>query len=257
MNKYFLSSKIMRMAFMVLFLSCQMAAFSQSDTDYMDTSEHKSTRFQLYVGVGASKCSLKPIDGYEQVHIERIFVNDKYWGPYSYPGQITHIESRFSPRISLGLNIELGVGKRWGFMINPSFCFGGDRIIYDADVLVVYEPEQILSLSGKDKLIEQYYNWLEMPLLVKFSLNKKDRVFLVGGLNPRMLMMKQNPTQSWRPKSFDLAVEFGAGVRITKKTSVQIKMSLGLVNVLKAKWSGYSEILQEVKNNQIRIGFVF
>ena len=188
--------------------------------------------------------------------------------------QITNIETFYCPGVSIGLGCEFRISDHFAFQANPTISFNSNKIVYDillfdenGNPLINENGEDISRCSLGDRSLKND-GWLDLPLLMKYSLHGFERVYLVGGIVPRLsikgIREKQPIYTNNNPSNtrifvdpFDLAFEFGLGVKIYKEIGLQLNMYLGMRNVLEKKSIFFDLPLQSMKNNQFQILICF
>lgn len=278
-----LSSKKNKL-FLFCLLFCQVVSFAQSEARIRNNASKKVFSVRLFVGGNAAKCSMKTIEDYEHVvwhdkHVLPLVWNEDYHNHSGIVGlldslidsyQIPSIDHSFSPGLSVGCVGEFRINDHLAFQFNPTLYFGSQKIVYD---VVMYDVDgaPLVNIYGDThQIVEERSlrndNWLELPLLVNYTIHGVERTYLVAGLTPRVLLAPQREMRpnSWFPywdhlcrRSFDLAFELGAGVKVYKEISIQFKWSHGLVELLKKQGSFYDLPLQSLKSNQFQIGIAF
>lgn len=280
---YLLSSKKNKL-FLFCLLFCQVVSFAQSEARIRNNASKKVFSVRLFVGGNAAKCSMKTIEDYEHVvwHDKHVLPLVWYEDYHNHSGivglldslidsyQIPSIDHSFSPGLSVGCVGEFRINDHLAFQFNPTLYFGSQKIVYDVIMYDVDGAPLVNIYGDTHQIVEERSlrndNWLELPLLVNYTIHGVERTYLVAGLTPRVLLAPQREMRpnSWFPywdhlcrRSFDLAFELGAGVKVYKEISIQFKWSHGLVELLKKQGGFYDLPLQSLKSNQFQIGIVF
>ena len=258
---------------------CQLTAYPQSEKKSDNTTTlNKVLSFRFYIGMNATKCSLETVEDYEHVvwtdpgHLHDAIFSQS-WDYYHHfdhlvhdvkSYQISNIKTFYCPGVSIGLGCEFRISDHFAFQANPTISFNSNKIVYDivlfdenGNPLINENGEDISRCSIGDRSLKND-GWLDLPLLMKYSLHGFERVYLVGGIVPR-LSIKGSRESNTRifVDPFDLAFEFGLGVKIYKEIGLQLNMYLGMINVLEKKSNFFDLPLQSMKNNQFQILICF
>lgn len=170
------------MVLLLLISLSQMATYAQSESEVKE----KTFKIHFNIGLNISKCSLKPVDGYEHIIREGYL---PWWGDihYNYIGyQINRVESFYSPRFALGVVGEFRLSDQFSFQFNPSLNLGGLKIVYECTLLGEGGQPVVAQYEHEDQAFSKYGDWLEIPLLIKYSFKGFDKAYLIGGLAPRI-----------------------------------------------------------------------
>ena len=115
-------------------------------------------------------------------------------------------------------------------------------------------------------------NFVEFPIQVKYRSKRYNNIaaYLIAGVNPRLyLSRKKHQLENGQPALLqtnrgDIAIDFGTGFDIYNqwfKMGVEIKMSLGVFNILKTDAISmdclYNAPFKKVKNKQLQVSFTF
>lgn len=172
---------------------------------------------------------------------------------------------------NVGFSVGVIGDKRLGDYLNlrliPTLSIGPHRNIKytyylddDADNPKTIESEDINS------------NFVEFPLQLKYRSKRYNNIaaYLIGGINPRFyltrkkLQLNNNEPALLQTNRGDIALEFGTGFDIYNqwfKMGIEIKMSFGLINVLKTDPTSmsclYNAPFKEIKNKQLQVSLTF
>lgn len=241
------------------------------------TAKKKWFNMHVYFGLNEAKCALGTVANYEQslwnVESLHVFLPVNLAAVDCY--QITSVENYYYPGLSFGIMGEFRLNDHLAFQANPTISIGSQKIVYN---VVLYDDNgtPLVNENGVDvshHSVEERGlendNWLELPLLLKYSIHGFESVYLVGGITPRISMDKAN----WRGYAmaggyystqyrlflnpFDIGLDFGIAAKIYKDIGIQFKMSYGLMNLLNKKPNFYDGPLQSIKSKSFQIGIVF
>ena len=173
------------------------------------------------------------------------------------------------PGFSVGVIGDLRLGKYFNFRFTPTFSLSAINVGYTVKVIYTdHNNDTILFQNPSTKYTTSsrnpHVNCLEFPMLIKYRSKRYNNVaaYLIAGLNPKLYFTFSNKPVKWlKTKPFDLAFEFGTGFDIYNqwfKMGVEIKMGLGLLNVMKSDQVEYfGDPLKGLKNKQLQFSLTF
>lgn len=154
---------------------------------------------------------------------------------------------------SLGFITDFRLADQFNFRILPKVAFYEFPVDYN-----------FTDGTTDPQLIEATY--VEMPILFKYKSERHTnfRMYVVAGINPWFeasgKKRKEQSTNKLITQDFNLSAELGVGVDIYYplfKFSPEIRLSRGLLNILKEDKFGYSDGIETLTTNVVSIYFQF
>ncbi len=154
---------------------------------------------------------------------------------------------------SLGFIVDFKLAPQFNFRVLPKVSF------YEWAVDYNYTDG-----TTDQQLIEATF--IEIPLLVKYASPRHGnfKMYIIGGITPGFEVSgkkrKELSTNKLLTKNFDLSADFGIGFDLyfpLFKFSPEIRLSRGLLNILKEDEYGYSEGIKSLTTNVITFYFQF
>lgn len=166
------------------------------------------------------------------------------------------------PGFSVGVIGDLRLGKYFNFRFTPTLSLSAVnigytvKVNYDDTIRYYYQNNDLKkTISSRN-----HVNCLEFPMLFKYRSKRYNNVaaYVIAGLNPKLYFTFSNKPAKWiKTKPFDLAFEFGTGFDIYNqwfKMGIEVKMGLGMLNVLKNDQVEYfGDPLNKLKNKQLQL----
>ena len=220
------------------------------------TYEWAPYHWGFHVGLNFMDYSLGMKEGYQTMlldgnHIDGQFpnnstpVSDELRDTY----RILNVESRRitrNPGFSVGLVGDLRLSEHFNFRLVPTFSINWKRVFYD---VVLYDADQHpLTFKGDSifriESIDNLACYVELPVHIKYRSKRYNNFgsYIFAGVNPKLYLVNKNNQANGgtplylAPKRGDFAIEFGSGFDFYNqwfKMGVELKMSLGLINLLK------------------------
>ena len=185
--------------------------------------------------------------------------------------QILSVESAITPGFSVGVIGDKRLGEYFNLRFSPTLSLSSKFVNYEYQLYMDDEPYgEVRTLTSDDKLA----TFLEFPLHIKYRAKRYNNIdaYVLLGANPKLYLGSLKKTQtdaSGRPALIqvnhtDLAFEFGGGFDIYNqwfKMGVEIKMSIGMINVLKTdaliENYFYHTAINDLRNKQLQVSFTF
>ena len=269
------------------FCSSSLYAQDNSDNDKEKNNKPKEKVFKmgLHLGVSINNHSLLLKDNYQEIeyqHEEAVRIlgplgilnfSEEQLGCFRYENVETH---KVMPGFSLGVVGDIRLTDYLSLQFVPTISAKIEYIKYDirlydknnqpyTNYLGEDESHRTIVWDGKNDF------FFEMPLLVNYQFN---RVYVVGGINPKVnLAYRPIAFKTGLTTPFDLALEVGAGFKATQRIGIQVKLDIGLMNILNKEQiilinniNGeyqsincpfYATPIESLKNNQLQVSFVF
>ena len=163
------------------------------------------------------------------------------------------------PGFTVGITGNLRLGNHFYLRLTPSISFNERRMHYSVGI-----EDLDGNISTKDFTKAIYTTFVESPLNLKYRILRHNNIgpYLMGGINPRIDLASQKYNKETDgyggefinnlvPKRFDCAAEFGVGLDLyTKrvKVGVEVKMSEGLLDIVKAPSFIYTTPIEQLRN---------
>lgn len=252
---------------------CLLLAFANHST--AQTTEYKKdkgkepflqVRFQL--GVNALVPTLTTKEGFQlnTYPIRSLLYSIGPEGHYYSDSdcfKITEVKPNITSGFAIGLVLEKKIGKKLDFQVDPTLVLGTQCVIYDVDIVSqTGESVSRIKVVSNNKLSTSF----EFPLLLKYRV-LNNYFYLIGGVNPKFHIqsLKKGFNSSGLPSfletdRFDLSAEVGLGSLFYKNLGLQVKFSLGLLDVIKGqkyKDSFFYLPIESVHHNQLQITVLF
>jgi hypothetical protein len=177
------------------------------------------------------------------------------------------IRSQRVPGFTVGIIGNLRLAQYFDLRFIPSISFGerkmdyGVNLIKENDSISIYFTKSIHS------------TFVEFPLQVKYRSKRLNNVaaYLIGGINPKIDLASQKKSTeddgngnmsvvNLTTKRFDFAMEVGAGFDFYNqwfKFGIEVKMSYGMLNIIKDEAYIYTSCLDKLKNKMFQLSFTF
>ena len=178
--------------------------------------------------------------------------------------QILNAESITKPGFSVGIIGDLRMGRYFNLRFSPTLSLSSKFVRCTTRINGV-----------KDQIYESHdrlATFLEFPLHVKYRSKRYNNVgaYLIAGFNPKFYVASATKKRVdgipnlVQTSSADIAAEFGAGYDIYNqwfKMGIEIKMSLGLINVLRPDVVFedylYNAPFNKIRNKQLQLVLTF
>ena len=239
---------------------------------YLQNYDNAPYHFGFLLGVNYMTYNVTLQDNYQSIDrpAQEIPQMDRPGEPQDHTYRIVSVEPISNAR-NIGFSVGVIGDKRLGDYLNlrviPTLSFGPHRNIkyryhLDDDINNVKEIESIDINS----------DFFEFPIHLKYRSKRYNNIaaYLIGGVNPKFyLSRKKHQLNNDEPALLqtnrgDIALEVGTGFDIYNqwfKMGIEIKMSFGLLNVLKTDETSMSSLynapFKEVKNKQLQVSLTF
>lgn len=240
---------------LIIVLVCVNNAHAQRRSPMLNqTYDWAPYHWGFHVGVNFMDYSLGMLDGYQTVirdgdgdHFPNNStpVSDLQRDSY----RILSVESRRitrNPGFSVGFVGDLRLSEHFNFRAIPTFSINWKRVFYDVVLYdvnhqpLMFKNDSIFTIQSVDNLA----CYLEFPVHIKYRAKRDNNfgAYIFAGVNPKLYLVNKNNQASdgipvyLAPKRGDFAIEFGSGFDFYNqwfKMGVEIKMSLGVINLLK------------------------
>lgn len=179
--------------------------------------------------------------------------------------RVYNLETHKVPGFTVGIIGSKRMGKYFDLRFIPTLSFGSRKLSYDIAVNRTNGQTVIKSL---DKEIQTVF--LEFPWHVKYRSKRLNNIgaYLIGGVNPRLDLASQKQsidpgtgeTTNFVTKRFDCALEVGTGFDFYNqwfKMGIELKMSYGMMDVIKNEAFIYTAPIENLKNKMFQISMTF
>jgi len=191
-------------------------------------------------------------------------------GPFDYSNTqclyVQNVEPMLRPGFTIGITSNLRLGRHFTLRLIPSMSFGERRIHY---TIGIEDLNGDITTKDFTKFIKT--TLLEFPLNIKYHVLRYNNIspYLFGGINPKIDLKTQKAPVENIPqlefvdlvtKRFDCAGEFGIGLDLYAKKfkfGVEIKMSEGLLDIVKSKNLIYTAPIDRLHNRMFQFSFLF
>ena len=239
---------------------------------YLHNYDHAPYHFGFLLGVNYMTYNVTLQDNYQSIDRPATQLPQNYrpGDPQNHTYHILGIEPLsdwHNVGFSVGVIGDLRLGDYFNFRFIPTLSIGPHRNIKYTYYLD-NELDNIKTIESED--INS--NFVEFPMHIKYRSKRYNNIaaYLIGGINPRFylsrkkLQLNNNEPALLQTSRGDLALEFGSGFDIYNqwfKMGIEIKMSFGLLNVLKTDDTSmnclYNAPFKEVKNKQLQVSLTF
>lgn len=237
------------------------------EIDTIEKVEKYPLRVRFVVGGGPAWYSVTTKDDYQRTRVPDEHLFSALWVSQYYLNsdqesilsgyQITDVipKSRFG--FSIGLAFEKQISSKIDLQVVPTWTLTEWSVTYLTELIDINGQ-----VFGQYEVLWKDVNaaYLELPVLVKYK-PFETPFFLVAGISPKIkIRMKDNLYYPPPQNQFDMSVDFGAGYQFKKRLGVQVKMSLGLLDVIKGREEDpmfFYLPLESVRTNRLEIVLVF
>ena len=165
--------------------------------------------------------------------------------------------TKFDTGITIGLGFEIPFEKRFSFQPQLNFIQKGFRQI-ETRTSTRFEDSDLIITNLQEKTTYNF-NYLEMPLLIKFYTGKK-RIFIIGGTYAALALgghfeqestfdvvggapysrvrsgiihfnKSANYNDLFVEKQFDFGIQIGTGLTVLEDVVIEVRYSHGLQNL--------------------------
>lgn len=260
---------------MVLILLLSIATTSSAQKrrlTYLQNYNNEPYHFGFAVSLNTMMYTIKLNEGYQNVaHDPTDWPNasyniDKVDNLYVY-----NVQTQKVPGFSIGIIGSLRLGRYTDLRFIPTLSFGERKMNYS------------FVTTGDDGLVEYpvltksiFSTFVEFPLQIKLRSARLNNIgaYLIGGVNPKidLASQKRNTIEiiidgeprtiidNLRTNRFDVAAEVGVGMDIYNqwfKFGIEVKMSYGLLNIIKDDAFIYSSCIDKLRNKMFMVSFTF
>ena len=258
---------------------CALALPSQAQrrtVRYLANYENEPYHFGFLLAYNQMMFTIKTVDGYQNIaHAGNSWPDFNVSTTKSI--YVYNLETRQMPGFTVGIIGSKRLGRYFDLRFIPSLSFCERHVTYD---FAVEDFGNQITMKTSTKSI--FTTFVEFPLNVKYRSKRYNNIgaYLMGGINPKLDLasQKQNlvPNPAYNPdtnpnapmeisnflltRRFDFALEIGTGFDIYNqwfKMGVEIKMSYGLLDVVKADAEIYTAPIDKLSNKMFQISFLF
>ncbi len=236
-------------------------------------SENRPWSVRFMIGVKSMRYSLSTWDGYQQTSFSSawtLYDDPFHFRVYEY--DTTYCSVHFSSvkaKPTFGLNLGFAIDRRLSRHLDlqffPSVSFSSLCIQYDMCYVTDDGRTDLCEYLSKDKNVD----FFEMSLLLKYRI-LNDKLYFIGGADFQWYINGRQrnhfiPGHSY-PSTFffttNISADFGVGVCFKNRKELQLRMSMGLLNVIKGKNKWLDDCtcyfpFDNVRVNQLGLYFLF
>ena len=239
---------------------------------YLANYENEPYHFGFLLGFNSMMYTLKTVEDYQNVPHD----------PNQWPGgpinpdntqaiYIYNLETQKVPGFTVGIIGSKRLGKYFDLRLIPSLSFGERRLDYSIAIDTKNTPKFIDTTMLASKAI--FSTFVEFPLQIKYRSKRFNNIgaYLLGGVNPKLDLASQKSNKfimedgssiinNLVTKRFDCALEVGAGFDIYNqwfKMGIEVKMSYGLLDVVKNEAFIYTAPIDKLRNKMFQISMTF
>ena len=259
-------------ALVLLLVAICIPAKAQSNTDslspntglYLPDYDSKTFHFGFLLAFNEMTFALKTVKDYQSIpHPADFWPIGQYDISNTQCLYVHNIESMIMPGFTVGITGNLRLSNHFNLRLTPSISFNERRIHYSVGI-----EDLDGNITTKDFTKAIYTTFVEFPLNLKFRIFRHNNIspYLIGGFNPKMDMASIKASKSIESstmiidnivtKPFDCAAEFGVGLDLyTKrvKLGIELKMSEGLLDIVKAPAFIYTTPIEQLRNRMIQV----
>ena len=266
--------KVLKTIFLILLLTTMVIpAKAQSDTIsqlpnptfHLPDYDSKVFHFGFLLAFNEMTFALNTVKDYQSIAQP---ANSWPTGFFDYSNTqclyVQNIEPMLRPGFTIGITSNLRLGRHFTLRLIPSMSFGERHMHYS---IGIEDLEGDITTKSFTKSI--YSTFIELPLNLKYRILRYNNIgpYLMGGINPRIDLASQKAAKGYDlngfeyidnfvTKRFDCAAEFGVGLDFyTKwiKLGVEVKMSEGLVDIVKAPAFIYTAPIDRLRNRMFQV----
>lgn len=189
---------------------------------------------------------------------------------------IYDLKTQKNPGFTVGIIGSLRLGNYFDLRFIPSLSFSDRKLSYTLckkHIDPVTNNEELTAIPIVKGIQSTF---VEFPWLIKYRSKRYNNIggYIIGGINPRLDLATQKKDRininmedqtseiinNIQTKRFDLAAEIGAGYDFYNqwfKMGVEIKMSYGLLNIMKEDDYIYSAGIDKLRNKMFLISLTF
>ncbi len=240
--------------------------------NYLQNYNNEPYHFGFAISLNQMMYTIKLNDSYQNVaHAPTDWPNASYNIDKVDSLYVYNVETKKVPGFSIGIIGNLRLGRYTDLRFVPTLSFGERKMNY------------WLVTTGDDGLVEYpvltksiFSTFVEFPLMIKFRSARLNNIggYLIGGVNPKidLASQKRNTIEviidgenrtiidNLRTNRFDVAAEVGVGMDIYNqwfKLGIEVKMSYGLLNIVKDDAFIYSSCIDNLHNKMFMLSFTF
>ena len=235
---------------------------------YLPNYENEEYHFGFLLAFNEMMYTVKTLDDYQNKEL----ANDSWpYGPYSIPNtqslSVYNIETKMTPGFTVGIIGSKRLGRFFDLRFIPSLSFSERRMRYD---IAIKDNSNNITVKSTTKSIGTTF--VEFPLNIKYRSKRYNNIgaYVMGGINPKIDLASQKDNKvsingvdvinNLVTKRFDCAAELGAGFDIYNqwfKMGVEIKMSYGLLDIVKNEAYIYTAPIDQLRNKLFQVSLLF
>lgn len=236
---------------------------------YLANYENEPYHFGFLLAYNQMMYTVKTVEDYQNIPLANdIWPNGQYSIPNTQNLYVYNIETLQTPGFTVGIIGSKRLGRYFDLRFIPTLSFSERRMRYD------------IAIKGKDGKIENRTftksigtTFVEFPLNIKYRSKRYNNIgaYVFAGINPKIDLASQKENKMTNAqgqefinnlvtKRFDCAAEIGTGFDIYNqwfKMGVEIKMSYGLLNIMKDEAFIYTAPIDQLRNKLFQVSLLF
>ena len=247
---------------------------------YLPKFDQEPYHFGFLIAFNTMSYTIKTVENYQNqpLQLEDFPNNNFALSPTDVRSiYVINLETRQSPGFCVGIIGSKRLGRYFDLRFSPTLSFGERSMDYYTAV------EKINDEIGHPSVIQEpfkkdiFSTFAEFPLHIKYRSKRLNNVgaYLISGINPKLDLasQKSNKIDIMGPdgepisiinnlvtRRFDCAAEIGAGFDVYNqwfKFGVEVKMSYGILNIVKGDAFGYTKPIDQLRNKMFQVSFTF
>lgn len=235
---------------------------------YLPNYDNEPYHFGFLLAFNEMMYTLKTVENYQNMELAA-----DAWpnGPYSVPNtrylSIYNMETKLTPGFTVGILGSKRLGRYFDLRFIPSLSFSERRMRYD---VAIVGNDGNVNMKSLTKSIGTTF--VEFPLNIKYRSKRYNNIgaYVMGGINPKIDLASQKDNKdningvefinNLVTKRFDCAAELGVGFDIYNqwfKMGVEVKMSYGLLNIVKNEAFMYTAPIDQLRNKLFQFSLLF
>ena len=236
---------------------------------YLANYENEPYHFGFLLAFNEMMYTVKTVQNYQNLEL-----TPESWpnGPISISNTqylaVYNMETLQTPGFTVGIIGSKRLGKYLDLRFIPSLSFSERRMRYD---VAIKDLQGEVTKKSFTKSIGTTF--VEFPLNIKYRSKRYNNVgaYVFGGFSPKIDLASQKDNKMTNAqgeefinnlvtKRFDCAAEIGTGFDIYNqwfKMGVEVKMSYGLLNIMKGQAFLYTAPIDQLRNKLFQLSLIF
>ena len=238
---------------------------------YLPNYENEPYHFGFLLAYNQMMYTIKTVEGYQNIALPSSAwpnTSGQFNASTTKHLYVYSVETQQTPGFTVGILGSKRLGRYFDLRFIPSLSFSERRLNYD---IAVEDYTGDIQMRYITKPI--FTTFVEFPLNVKYRSKRYNNIgaYLMAGLNPKIDLASQKQNKEFNEtgeefinnlvtRRFDLAGEIGVGFDIYNqwfRMGVEIKMSYGLLDVVKGEAFIYTAPIDELRNKLFQVSLLF